>query len=165
MTYAAGTTVTVEKSKAELERLIRQHGGYNYGSATLDAEGVALVHFAIGATDERRRHVRLHLPLPKQTDFTDARRGGRKRTAAEAWEQSCRERWRVLVLAVRAKLELIEAGGSTIDREFLADLALPDGSTVSQRLAGPLAEAYSTGRMPPLLAAATSEPDMAGGAA
>jgi hypothetical protein len=154
VSYAEGTSVPVERSKAELEKVVRQHGGYNYGTGSRDDAGVALVYFTIGV-NERRRQVRLLLPLPKLASGAEeeqhfARRRGQRRGPRELWEQACRERWRVLVLAVRAKFELVEAGGSTIEREFLADLALPDGRTVGELLPAVIAEAYLTGQMPAL---------------
>lgn len=59
--------------------------------------------------------------------------------------------WRRLVLVVKAKLDLVADGGSTIEREFLADILLPDGRTVHQALGPQLADSYSNGHMPPLL--------------
>ena len=57
------------------------------------------------------------------------------RTAADqqsAWEQACRQRWRALLLIIRAKLEAAEAGISTLETEFLANIVLPDGRTAGQ---------------------------------
>ena len=77
--------------------------------------------------------------------------------AREAWEQEVRRRWRVFVIAIKAKLELIAAGVSTVDREFLADLLLPDGTTVSSRLIPELDRALERGKLPALLPAVTTE--------
>jgi len=146
MSYAEGTTVTVEKSKAELENVVRKHGGYNFGSAARDDQGLALIFFTIGQ-GPKMRQVRVVLPLPKVTSFPEAKRY-KDKTREQRWEQACRERWRLLVLAVRAKLELVAAGASTIDAEFLAGLTLPDGQTVMELVGGAIAEAYQTGKMP-----------------
>lgn len=66
-------------------------------------------------------------------------------------DQVARERWRALVLLVKAKLELVALGISTVEREFLADIALPDGRTVHEAMRELLQRAYETGDMPPLL--------------
>jgi hypothetical protein len=155
MSYAEGTTVPVEKSKADLEAVIRRHGGYNVGSASLDAEGIALIYFTIGMA-EKLRQVRLRLPLPKASAF-EASYGKHAKTAQQRWEQACRERWRLLVLVVRAKLELIAAGGAALDAEFLAKIALPDGKVVLEVVADAISVAYATGRMPMLVAAQPHE--------
>lgn len=71
-------------------------------------------------------------------------------------DQIIREAWRVLLLLLRAKLEVIAAGGTTFETEFLANLLLPDGSTVADDVLPKVAEAYATANMPRLLAGAGS---------
>lgn len=52
-----------------------------------------------------------------------------------AWEQACRVQWRALVLVVKAKLEAVAAGISTIQEEFLSWVVVPgDGRTIGQVL-------------------------------
>ena len=48
-------------------------------------------------------------------------------------------------------LEAVEAGITTIEREFLADMVLPGDVTVSEALLPRLDEALNTVRMPDLL--------------
>lgn len=159
--YAAGTSVSVEKSRAEVEALLAKHGARRRLLGQDDEHGEAFVQFEIGV-DEHRRQVRLVLPLPKMADFAVKRRRGRIVAASpeeqrKAHEQACRERWRALLLLLRAKLEHIALGLSTVEREFLADVYLPDGRTVHQALALPLERAYTTGEMPRLLGPRESE--------
>jgi hypothetical protein len=52
---------------------------------------------------------------------------------------------------VRAKLEAVQSGITTLEREFLSDIVMPNNQTVSQWLAPQLDAAYQSGRMPPLL--------------
>lgn len=40
---------------------------------------------------------------------------------------------------------------ATVEREFLADIALPNGQTVGELMRPQLQEAYGSGRMPPML--------------
>lgn len=51
----------------------------------------------------------------------------------------------------KAKFEAIETGISTIEREFLADLLLPDGRSIEQFIIPQLQRAYERGGMPRLL--------------
>lgn len=141
--YAENTTVSVENSQAELTRLLRRHGAHQIVSATDDKRGAALVAFAIEG-----RQVRLEIEVPTAELFAaeaNARsvaeqpRGWRSMAPAKRREwakrqaqQAERQRWRALVLVTKAKLELVADGLSTIQREFLADLVLPDGSTVGK---------------------------------
>lgn len=62
-----------------------------------------------------------------------------------------RQRWRCLLLGIKAKLECAAAGITTIENEFLAHIVMPNGFTVSESIAGNLAEAYSGNKMVPLL--------------
>jgi hypothetical protein len=148
MPYAENTDVSVEKSRAELERTINRFGAdqFLYGR---DGNRAVVRFRAAG------RHVQflLDLPDPGDPEFTRHSRGKRTPQAAEkAWEQACRQRWRALNLAVKAKFAAIEAGISTFDDEFLAFIALPDGATVGSWLAPQIDAAYTTGQMPSMLA-------------
>lgn len=148
--FAENTSVSVENSRAEIERTLSRYGAdqFMYG---WDAEQ-AVVQFRMSG-----RHVRFLLPLPdKASDefrLTPAKRY--ERTPEEqlkAWEQACRQRWRALALVVKAKLEAVEAAITTFDDEFMAHLVLPDGSTVGAWLGPQIEAAYDEGTMPSMLA-------------
>jgi hypothetical protein len=49
---------------------------------------------------------------------------------------------------VKAKLEAVEIGNSTMQRQFLADMVLPKGQTVGQWAAEELRPAIPAGQMP-----------------
>jgi len=143
--YAAGTTVSVERTKAELERILRRSGASQYGTATDDAAGSAVVYFRLDG-----RAIRLKVPLPKEDAFKRDPRGRPlpPQEVVRRHEQACRSRWRGVVLIVKAKLQLIGLELSTVEREFLADVALPDGRSVYELLRPALEEAYASGQMP-----------------
>lgn len=83
---------------------------------------------------------------------TPARRNRRHADdALRAWEQACRQSWRALALVIKAKLEAVEAGISTVDDEFLAHVLLPNGATVGETLGPELDAAAVEGRMPSLI--------------
>ena len=154
MTYAAGTTVSVDRSKNELDAILGKHKATQRGVMTDDDAGMALVVFTLDA-----RQYRLEVPLPKRGDF--ATKPARHRYGypikltperqRKAHDQACRERWRAVVLLVKAKLELVAIGVSTVEREFLADLVLPNGARVHAALFDGIKRAYETGTMTPLL--------------
>ncbi len=152
MTYAADTSVPVEKSKAELEGLLVKAGASQRAVVSDDEAGIVRILFTLGRGPDLRQ-VRLELPLPKRSAFhqatrLDGRPKSKSRTAESQWEQACRARWRAAVLLVRAKLEAVALGVSTLDREFFADMALPDGRTVYQAVGPSVAQAYLTGQKP-----------------
>ena len=61
---------------------------------------------------------------------------------------------RALLLVIKAKLEAVTAGISTIETEFLANIVLPDNTTAGEWMLPQIDRAYCTGEMPPLLPAA-----------
>lgn len=130
--YAYRTKVDVVSSRNEIERLLAKHGAAQILTAWDRDRHTGVVGF----TKDGRQY---RLPVPaRQDDSRDA-------------AQLERERWRVLVLWLKAKLEMIANGASSMETEFLAHTVLPDGSTVADTLAPQLEEAYATGRMPRLL--------------
>ena len=149
--FAAHTDVSVEKSRAEIERMIVRYGASQ--TAFMNAPGRALIMF-----EANERRIVFELPLPDLSDDKFARTpGGRKRLTPEkrmqAWEQGCRQRWRALALVIKAKLEAVESGITTFEDEFLAHIMMPDGVTVGRHIKPAVAAWYASGTMQPLLPA------------
>ena len=145
--YAAKTSVAPEKSRAELERILSRYGATSFGYLTQPDRAVVMF-------EAHDRRVRFDIPLPDRNDreFTHHSRGKRTPDAAyEQWEQACRQRWRALVLVVKAKLEAVDAGISEFEDEFLAFIALPDGSTVGEWARPQITAVYEHGTMPALM--------------
>lgn len=155
MQYAANTEVSVERSKAEIEGIVMRYGASGFMSGWKGDR--AMVQFEM-----RARRIRFILPLPGKTEkrFTqkvDGRTGRAKDLPADKafklWEQSCRQRWRALSLAVKAKLESVESGISEFDQEFMAQIVLPDGLTIAEHVLPKLAAALEGKPLPPMLPA------------
>lgn len=149
MAYAEKTSVTVAKTKADIEELVQRYGADQFVSGYRD--NIAVIGFTMAG-----RQIKFILPLPDKQSreywYTPGRRQLRAEDAAHAaWEQACRSRWRALYLIVKAKLEAVEAGISTVEREFFYDIVLPDGRTAGEWLAPQIETAYLTGQMPPML--------------
>ena len=53
----------------------------------------------------------------------------------ERTDQVLRTRWRLVLLALKTKLELVALGVSSVEREFMADMVLGNGRTVQENLA------------------------------
>ena len=166
MTYAKGTGVSVERSRAELGTILARYGAKNYVVGSDDDAGVAHIGFALEG-----HRVRLSIPLPKFDDFATHLDRVRRRTERSTperqrkdFEQACRERWRAAVLMTKSKLELVQLGCSTFEREFLADVVLPDGRTVHEALREPLRVAGITGQIPRYLLGPAEPPRVGPGA-
>lgn len=155
MSYAENTSVSIEKSRAELDTLLRKHGASQRVFGDDDVNGRAVICFALGG-----RQYQLEIPLPKLSEFERCKRRGwmQRRTMPDqlrAHDQACRSRWRAVVLITKAKLEFASMGVSTIEREFLADLVLADGQTVHAAVTTGIQEQYLTGKPIALLGPAS----------
>jgi hypothetical protein len=149
MTYAHRTEVSADKTRAEVERALVRWGAHEFAYAWTATE--ARIAFAIA-----NRKVMFRLPLPDRNErrFTHTPGKGLQRTPAAAeqeYDQAVRQRWRALLLVIKAKLEAVESGITTMEAEFLAHILLPDGSTVGEQVAPRLALAYDSGQVPALL--------------
>jgi len=144
--YASDTNVSSELSRLEIERTLIRYGAENFAYAT--AAGKAMIGFTMNGIQ-----VRFILPLPKKEEFrlTPTGRDRTDKSQYEAWEQGCRQRWRALNLVVKAKLEAVECGISVFEEEFMANIVLPNGSTVSDFMLPQIAESYKTHSMPSML--------------
>lgn len=145
--YAEGTTVEPDKSQAEISHLLRRYGadGFAYGWEH---------HRAVIQFKAHGRQVRfiLNLPTdPKQFAKSPAGRWRDVKQQEVALQAEVRRLWRCLVLAIKSKLEVVESGIATFEEEFLANIMLPDGSTVGEQVQPAIAHAYDTGRVRPLL--------------
>ena len=142
--YAENTSVSVEKSRAEIERTLQRYGADKFMSGwDQDKAYIAFVF--------QGRAYRLTLTLPEKKEFAQTPTHGWMRSPEardREWEQACRQRWRALALVVKAKLEAIEAGIGSMEDEFLAYAILPSGQTVSQWLQPQIQDALEGGKMP-----------------
>ncbi|HUW30193.1 MAG TPA: hypothetical protein VM223_01130 [Planctomycetota bacterium] len=148
MAYAENTSVPVDRSKAEIERVLARYGatGFMYGIRP---------EKAVVAFEANDRHVRFILPMPDPSapEFRTTPTGRSRKGDAvnSAFEQEVRRRWRALALAIKAKLEAVDTGITEFEDEFMAHIVMPDGKTVSEHTRPLIAAAYETGRVQPLL--------------
>lgn len=151
-TYAEGTSVSVEKSRAEIESLLRRHGATGFISGW--GKESAFIMFLMND-----RQIKFVLPVPDRADpkFTHKSYSGKQSTPRpiekqhEVWELACRERWRALALVIKAKLEAVAAGITIFEDEFLAEIVLPGGQTVAETIRENIAIAYRDKRLTKLL--------------
>lgn len=147
--YAEKTGVASDASRAEIERTLRRYGATAFSYGWTDIEASVMFELA-----DRRMRFRLPLPDRRDREFTHTPGRGLARSAAaaeQAWEQAQRQRWRALALVIKAKLEAVEAGITTVEQEFLAHIQLPNGATFGDWARPQLALAYERGTMPALL--------------
>tara|TARA_R110000803_G_scaffold83326_4_gene149487 strand:+ start:221 stop:691 length:471 start_codon:yes stop_codon:yes gene_type:complete len=149
--FAENTSVSSEKSRMEIERILGRYGadGFMYGWEP----DRAIIAFRMTG-----RHVKFVLPMPDRSsrEFTHTPEKNMRRSesaAASAFEQAVRQRWRALALVIKAKLEAVETGITVFDDEFMAHIQLPNGETVGNWMRPQIELAYEKGTMPALLPA------------
>lgn len=148
MTYAQTTSVPVDRSKSELERIFLRYGADQYVTGTDVAQLKTLIKFRYA---RRYFQITINLPDPDKFAVTESGRSRLREQQVKAWEQATRQRWRALVLYVKATLEATEAGIITFESAFLGNTLLPNGSTLYEYVTPQIQSTYETGEMPKLL--------------
>lgn len=127
--YASQTEVPVERSRAEIEECLKRYGATSFTSGW--DEGTALIAFRIKWKTVRGSAQRCS-----------------ENQQHNLWEQEVRQRWRALLLVVKAKLEAVECGISSLEREFMAFIVLPNDQTLGEWVAKNALDAIRAGKMP-----------------
>lgn len=141
MSYAENTSVPIDRSQAEIKKILGKYGatGFAYG----ENEGISMVMFEMSG-----RRMKFLLPMPVKGKSRDKKN---YIMSEKQVEQLQRSRWRCLVLAIKAKLECVESGITTLEQEFMAHILLPNGATVGQVMTPQIEASYKNQKMPPLL--------------
>lgn len=156
MGYAQGTTVRIDASKAEIERLVTRYGASQFNTGWDSGRRKVAVQF-----DMNSRRIRFILDMPAPEEYAKYERKGpygtvhvRERSLTEQLklaDQEMRRRWRALVLVVKAKLEAVESNISSFEEEFMAHIVTASGQTIGELVLPKLDKVASSGRLPPLL--------------
>lgn len=136
--YAAHTKVAPEQTRMDIEKLLSRAGATEFAFARSQEQGFDKMLFRL-----QGRMIKIEVKHPTAKEL------GRVHDRVKGLEQIYKQRWRAQLLIVKAKLEIIAMGLSSVDREFLADMYLPDGRTLGEAMIPQLNEAYETGRFKP----------------
>lgn len=154
--FAAQTSVSSEKSRAEIEQILSRYGANRFMYGWHDESAVI-------AFEMSHRQIRFVLPLPSRNgkEFTHTPTGKVRKSQADVekvYDQAVRQKWRALALVIKAKLEAVESGITIFEDEFMAHVVLPNGQTTGEWARPQIQSAYDTGKMPPLLPDYSSKP-------
>lgn len=127
--YAERTKVPVAKSQQEVRDMLKKLGADRI--AVMEERTGSSVWFEIAPRGYVIRSP--HAPANKAN--------------SDVWH---RESWRALVLLVKAKMVAIQQGITTIEREFLADTIMPDGTTLIEHAPEMIERVYAEGGPPRL---------------
>lgn len=135
--YAQKTTVTVAKSKHDIEAVITRFGATSFLSG-YDGNRV----FVAFRFKERNVKFTMTTPLP----------GGTHRfSTAASREAEERRLWRCLYLLIKAKLTAVQDGIVVFDQEFYAHVLTATGETIYERTKDQLALEYKENKVQPLM--------------
>ena len=111
--YAKKTTVPVARSKQNIEELLESYGiEESFSGRSPRGDGIGWKY--------KGKVYKMSVPVPSKDDKTD-----------KQYEQEMRQRWRILYMSMKMKFEEIDAGVISFEDQFLAQMSLPDGSTVA----------------------------------
>jgi hypothetical protein len=130
MTYAQRTKVPVDRTKTEIEQTLARYGADRFGY--FSERGKAIVVF-----EAHERQLRFDLPLADGE--------------SELGEGQRRQKWRALLLCIKAKLESVASGIETFEEAFLAHVVMPDGQTVFDHTQPKIDAVYKGGEVSALL--------------
>lgn len=130
--YAARSDVPVDRSQTEIRKILTELGADRFAFYS-QPSGDQIV-FEI-----RDCYYRIAGP-PLATE---------PKTKAQS-EQAARSAWRALVLLVKAKKVAIDQGYTTVEREFMADTVMPDGTTLIEHREALVDFNYKQGGLPRL---------------
>jgi hypothetical protein len=124
--YAEGTSVSVDSSRGEITGILTKHGVKKMGWMS-DGVSDQLVFEIDG------HNFRFTMEMPTlewaKREYPNAYDWGAKVQAE--W----RRRWRANVLLLKAKLEFIDSGDSTLTRELLPYMVTKNGKTIEELMA------------------------------
>lgn len=151
MAYAEGTSVSEEKSRQEIERMLTRMGASKFGVLSDYNERTAEIGFVY-----KTIHVRMliTLPDPKDDRFNKTPTGKWLRSdnaKEEMYRAEVRRKWRSLSLALKAKLVSVEEGITTFEREFLPYMVTSSGQTVAEKMEPLIREAMEGRPIPATL--------------
>ena len=149
MKYAKTTSVSVDASRNEIEKTLKRYGAKAFAYATQDTRALIMFEF----NGKRIRFI-LNLPDINERRFTHTPSRGTRRSSEaqmQEWEQACRQKWRALLLVIKAKLEAVDSGISVFEEEFMANIVLPNNQTVGEYILPQVNDCYLTNQLPPMI--------------
>ena len=137
MAFAERTKTPVDVTRSEIEKTLKRYGADRFAYFT--EAGRSIIVF-----ESNKRRIRFDLPVPEGETDKD--------------QQITRQRWRALLLCIKAKLEAVESKIESFEEAFLAHVVMPDGMTVGQHTIKTIEQAYTSNKMIALLPPPVEKP-------
>lgn len=144
MAFAEKSDVPFERSIAEIIALLRKAGADRIAQFE-EPERFTITFQMVD------RYVQFRVPLIAEY-AGPASHGNNRPVDRQKWiDQRNRQKGRALMLVIKAKLESVESQVETFEEAFLAQVLMPDGDTLYDRVKEPIAIEYREGRAVPML--------------
>ncbi len=112
--YAKNTSVPVARSKQKIEELLESYGiEESFMGRSPRGDGIGFRY--------EGKIYKMNVPTPNRKEFN----------TENQFQQAIRQRWRILFMSMKMKFEEIDAGVISFEDQFLAQMSLPDGTTVA----------------------------------
>lgn len=149
--YAAETDVPVVNTKGDIEKQLKRYGASGFGYMTQGRVNAVMFEM-----HDRRIILRVELPDPTSVEMTTQLRSGNYITSRSELERRAsqveRQRWRALLMVIKAKLESVESEIETFEEAWLSHIVLPStGQTYGEFAIPQLDEVYRTHENPPMI--------------
>lgn len=135
MPYAENTKVEVEKTIADIVKMLKAAGAKRIGQQENETD--ILIYFELAD-----RAIRFRVPLATAYMGPSRHRNGAPVDPRSWLDQKNRQRARALLLVIKAKLESVASEVETFEEAFLANVMGKDGRTVYEAIRDPLAVEY-----------------------
>lgn len=123
--YAEGTSVPVDRSRGEITGILTEHGCQRVAWATEPAADT--LQFELSGHQYRFVIARPTLEDLRAQYLADGRDWSRVMDPPAKVDAEWRRRWRAHVLLLKAKLEFVAGGDTTLEREFMPALVVAGG--------------------------------------
>lgn len=149
--FAAETAVPVVNTKGSIEKELARYGASGFGYMTQGPVNAVMFEM-----HDRRIILRMELPDPKSKEMTTQVRTGNRITLPDDLQRRAsqieRQRWRAMLMVIKAKLESVASGIETFEEAWLSHIVLPStGQTYGDFAIPQLAEVYRTHENPPMI--------------
>lgn len=145
--YAHGTTVTAQQTQAEIMGLLAARGVNKI--ATMNEPSRFALAFEFDGVPYR---ISLPLPEPDEPRFTTYKQGAStysrsEGSAKQLFEKELNRKWRAFGMVIKAKLVAVEEGISSMEAEFIGNVVLASGRTLSETHASELPALAKAGKV------------------
>lgn len=129
--YAKSTKVSIQRTILEIQKTLMRFGADTF--AFIEQRDCTVIGFRC-----HNRNVRINVNYPAEPEGSSLK---------IKWKQGKRQKFRALLLVIKAKLVAVEEGVASFETEFLPYLVTSNGATIAEKIIPELDDFSSSGDM------------------